>query len=130
MIASSLAERISSATGAVQIFERSSRGNFLFARQAHELGWMRDEEWRVYESLSKALSVPMNLYVWIDTSPEECLRRQSLRARPEDGTLDLEWMASIHEKHRKEFGKSLVVDGTLPLEQQVSIVLAATRSVK
>lgn len=128
MIAASLAERAVSADAtadatdtSVLVLERSARGNALFADQARALGWMTEPEHALYGRVAKLLAAPVDLYVWLDTSPALCAERIRGRARAEDGTLDPDWLAAVHSRHQREFGRAeqrdtLVLDGALPPE--------------
>lgn len=69
------------------------------------------------------MHVPVDAYVWLSTRPHDCFDRIVRRGRPEDSTLTLEWLASIHELHRSVFDTQgsvdkpvIILDGSLPVD--------------
>lgn len=62
----------------------------IFARHALESGWMTAGEWVIYQHVIKAMETKMDLYVWLSTRPDECMRRIERRNRREDDTLTME----------------------------------------
>jgi tRNA A-37 threonylcarbamoyl transferase component Bud32 len=82
MIDASLAHafrRVDPGSTDVHVFERSFPGNALFARKAYEHKWMTSGEWSVYEHVHTSFSDPTDVYVWLNTPPDECFRRIQLR---------------------------------------------------
>lgn len=105
------------------LFERSAIGNKLFAQKAMELGWMTAGEWVIYNHVTQAMQSPVDVYVWLSTRPHDCFDRIVRRGRPEDSTITLDWLASIHELHRRAFNTActldkpvIVLDGSIPVE--------------
>lgn len=80
-------------------------------------------EWVIYNHVVQAMDSHVDVYVWLSTRPHECMDRILRRGRPEDSTLTIEWLSSVHEMHRAAFDTEstldkpvIILDGSLPVE--------------
>jgi predicted kinase len=85
------------------LFERSLKGNALFASYAFRRGRMTRGEKNVYDHVVSAFECPMDARVWVNTPPEICLERIKGRGRREDEKVSLEMLREVHVLHQEMF---------------------------
>lgn len=88
------------------IYERSPlTDNNVFAKACHQNGYMTDMEYKLYLSWSNFMidefkALPRKI-IYIRTSPKVCLERINKRKRPEEASIDIEYLEQIHQLHEE-----------------------------
>eukprot|EP00118_Oscarella_pearsei_P026576 m.310112 g.310112 ORF g.310112 m.310112 type:complete len:248 (+) comp49620_c0_seq1:44-787(+) len=85
------------------IFERSIYSDRLcFGLNSYEIGFLTDMEWFLYcdwnEFIVKKLS-HIDGVIYLQTDPKVCFERLQKRSRKEEGTVDLDYLERLHQKH-------------------------------
>ena len=87
------------------ILDRGLPGDRVFAWMHHQAGNLHSLEWATYEALySEFMSVPHmqpTVLVYLDVSPERCLRRIRRRARPSEERITLDYLSALGEAYRR-----------------------------
>lgn len=88
----------------VQFFERSVFSDkFCFALNCYEMGLISDVEWNIYcdwhAFLLDALNIQLDGFIYLRAEPHVCMSRLQHRHRNEEGTVTLEYLESLHDKH-------------------------------
>ena len=93
----------------VVVLERSLFTDFhVFAPNLYDNNNMTDMEWIIYEdwyntfmSVIKPMMIDVHdvTFLYINTSPEECLKRKTSRARLEENEMVPEYLIHLHKKH-------------------------------
>lgn len=102
------------------IQDRSIYADGCFAATAFNRGNMDDIEWEVYADtfghMKRFLRYP-DLMIFLNVSPETCVRRATSRGREEElDTVTLEYFQQLHDQHIKlvntfgNFCRTLVID--------------------
>jgi deoxyadenosine/deoxycytidine kinase len=92
-------------------------GRYCFAKVAHEIGWMNDLEWILYQKLwdreiQKIQDLPAG-FIYLKTSAEICLSRIKQRARFEEKPISLDYLKRIEEKYDNWFLHKQGIDQSL-----------------
>jgi deoxyadenosine/deoxycytidine kinase len=73
--------------GIITFFERDTLEDGVFSKTLHDLGLMKDIEYRKYllwsKNIRKRLFVPPSAYIIVKTSPKTCMRRVLKRDEPQ-----------------------------------------------
>ena len=89
----------------------------VFAELLYQEGSMSLPEWQLFLAYYNLLHRQPDHIIYIDTSPEECLRRLTLRARAGEDHVTLQYLQSLHEHYEaamKRFpGTVYRIDGSL-----------------
>jgi deoxyadenosine/deoxycytidine kinase len=91
--------------GKVVFLDRGAVGDSLFAILNHKLGNMDDQSMNVYKSvctqrLPASLSESVDILLYLDTSPAECLRRvMTVRKNDAETGIPLSYLESVDEVH-------------------------------
>jgi len=88
----------------LRIMERSIySGNYVFARNSYESGFLTGTEWRVYQDwftlLTEQKCVAPQGFIYLRVSPEVAYTRVKKRNRLSEKNLTLAYLRHIHEKH-------------------------------
>ncbi len=93
------------------ICERSIySGFYCFAKNSYDSGFMNELEWHLHAQWATLLMNECRLpkgFIYLDVSPEECLKRIKKRNRSSEESLSLRYLYDIDAHHR-----SLFVDRT------------------
>ncbi len=78
-------------------------GLYCFAKVAHDVGWMNDMEWELYQILwkreiLKIKSIPM-AFIYLRTPAEICFQRMAQRARKEEKPIQLDYLKRIEQEY-------------------------------
>ena len=78
--------------------------HYVFASMLYESNYLSEMEWKTYkywfDTFDKVTSLDAIIYV--NTSPEECLKRINERSRVEEqDKIPLEYLQSCHKKHEE-----------------------------
>lgn len=93
----------------VFIFERSIFADYIFEKTLHSLGCLNDIEHKIYKDwfdfFYRQLEKPFGgqKYVYIDTTPEECLSRIHQRNRKSEEGIDLQFLKKLTDLHQQWF---------------------------
>jgi len=93
-------------TKPLQVLERSVYSDrYIFAKNAHELGFMSTLEWNLYKEwfswfIDNYAQSP-SAFIYLQTDPEVCYRRLIKRNRLEENGVGLEYIKQLHEKHEQ-----------------------------
>ena len=68
---------------------------------------LRDEE---------SLGIDIN-YIYLDTPAEQCFERVNRRARPEERTIDLDYLKQLEDRYAVLKDNSIIVNGAQRQEQ-------------
>ena len=100
----------------VFIFERSIFADYIFEKTLHDLKCLNDIEHKIYtdwfDFFYRQLDKPFGgqKYVYIDTTPEECLNRIHTRNRKSEEGIDLRFLQRLDVFHQQWF-QSKELDG-------------------
>jgi len=89
----------------VQFFERSVYSDrYCFASNCYDSGIFNDVEWHTYCDwhtwlLESFADLRLDGMIYLRTKPKTCFERLKRRARPEEKSIPLEYLNSIHNKH-------------------------------
>ncbi|XP_049640394.1 deoxyguanosine kinase, mitochondrial [Suncus etruscus] len=99
-------ERLLQASNAVQIFERSVYSDrYVFAKSLYENGSLNDLEWHIYQNWHSfllqefATQLRLHGFIYLQATPQVCLKRMHLRARQEEKGVELSYLEQLHEQH-------------------------------
>nr|ACO15692.1 Deoxynucleoside kinase [Caligus clemensi] len=119
-----------STEGGVKIIERSIQSNdFVFLKTAQKRGTLSDVELQVLDSYhswirNSTITNPIDLIVYLRTTPEVAHARLCKRARSEEKTVPLDYLQDLHDSYedwlmRKVYGQPpapvLVIDANQSL---------------
>jgi len=90
----------------INIVERSIiSDHYIFAKKLKDEGRMNLIEWQVYGAwykwLSKAFNVLPDAMIYLRCSPETSYERVKKRNRPEEESITLEYLQSLHQYHEE-----------------------------
>ncbi|AAF44495.1 deoxycytidine kinase [Fowlpox virus] len=88
------------------ILERSVFSDkYIFATALHDIGYIDDTEWNIYNEYSKWMTEFMDIkidgIIYLKTSPDICYKRMLNRARHEENTVKIDYLNLLHDKHEK-----------------------------
>ncbi|XP_060043053.1 deoxyguanosine kinase, mitochondrial isoform X2 [Erinaceus europaeus] len=102
----SFPEKYLQTTKAVQIFERSVYSDrYIFAKNLFENGSLTDIEWHIYQDWHSfllqefATQLKLHGFVYLQATPQVCLKRLHKRARQEEKGIELEYLEQLHDQH-------------------------------
>jgi len=76
---------------------------FCFAKNCFELGFMKNIEWQIYTEqfdwLAENYAPRPSGFIYLKTDPKICLQRIKKRNRPEEKSITLSYLESLHQKH-------------------------------
>jgi deoxyadenosine/deoxycytidine kinase len=92
--------------GAVQFLERSIYcDRFCFAKTCYEAGLMSALEWHIYKEwfawLSEKHTPLPSGFIYLKTDPEVCFKRVLKRHRQEEGSISIDYLKSLHQRHEE-----------------------------
>lgn len=93
------------------VAERCSWSDYeLFGKPMRDKGLLSDADWYVYTAWFKAVTesrlappIRPSGYVFLNCSPQGCMDRIAMRARPGEEEIDLPYMEALHGAHVKFF---------------------------
>ncbi|XP_051923713.1 deoxyguanosine kinase, mitochondrial [Hippocampus zosterae] len=92
----------------MRIYERSVYSDrYIFALSMYELGCINSTEWAIYQDWHSLLvdqfghQVALEGIIYLKAPPEKCMERLQLRGRPEEKTLQLDYLQKLHEQHER-----------------------------
>nr|XP_057926457.1 deoxyguanosine kinase, mitochondrial isoform X2 [Doryrhamphus excisus] len=92
----------------VQVYERSVYSDrYIFALNMYELGCINSTEWAVYQDYHSFLveqfghQVELEGIIYLKAPPEKCMERLKRRGRPEEKTVQLDYLYKLHEQHQR-----------------------------
>ena len=119
-----LLETVKKNPNKIIITERSIyTDKYVFAQMLFEDGHISDIEFQTYnywfDTFEKQTRIDIVLYV--NTNPEECMNRIHTRNRPEETKIPLEYLKNCHKKHKdwiydKEKCKIVKINGNQSIE--------------
>ncbi|XP_021526625.1 deoxyguanosine kinase, mitochondrial isoform X4 [Aotus nancymaae] len=90
----------------VQIFERSVYSDrYIFAKNLFENGSLSDIEWHIYQDWHSFLlrefasRLTLHGFIYLQASPQVCLKRLYQRAREEEKGIELAYLEQLHGQH-------------------------------
>ncbi|KAF6321020.1 deoxyguanosine kinase [Rhinolophus ferrumequinum] len=99
-------EKLLRAREAVQVFERSVYSDrYIFAKNLFENGSLSDMEWHIYQDWHSFLlqefanRVQLHGLIYLQASPQVCLKRLHQRAREEERGVELAYLEQLHGQH-------------------------------
>ncbi|XP_077417469.1 deoxyguanosine kinase, mitochondrial [Vanacampus margaritifer] len=91
-----------------QVYERSIYSDrYIFALNMYELGCINPTEWAVYQDWHSLLveqfghQVALEGIIYLKAPPEKCMERLQRRGRPEETTVQLDYLRKLHEHHER-----------------------------
>lgn len=98
-----------------QVLERSVFSDrYCFAKNAHELGFMTDLEWQLYQEWFSWFiynyTTKPTAFFYMRTDPEVCYQRLQKRYRHEETGVSFDYIKKLHEKHENWLIKREGVD--------------------
>uniref|UniRef100_Q16854-3 Isoform 3 of Deoxyguanosine kinase, mitochondrial n=1 Tax=Homo sapiens TaxID=9606 RepID=Q16854-3 len=99
-------EKLLQARKPVQIFERSVYSDrYIFAKNLFENGSLSDIEWHIYQDWHSFLlwefasRITLHGFIYLQASPQVCLKRLYQRAREEEKGIELAYLEQLHGQH-------------------------------
>ncbi|XP_007968386.1 deoxyguanosine kinase, mitochondrial isoform X1 [Chlorocebus sabaeus] len=99
-------EKLLQARKPVQIFERSVYSDrYIFAKNLFENGSLSDIEWHIYQDWHSFLlwefasRLTLHGFIYLQASPQVCLKRLYRRAREEEKGIELAYLEQLHGQH-------------------------------
>ncbi|XP_064428374.1 deoxyguanosine kinase, mitochondrial isoform X3 [Mirounga angustirostris] len=99
-------EKLLQAENAVQIFERSVYSDrYIFAKNLFENGSLNNIEWHIYQDWHSFLlqefasQLRLHGFIYLQATPQVCLKRLHQRAREEEKGVELEYLKQLHGQH-------------------------------
>ncbi|KAL6897304.1 hypothetical protein ACP4OV_007000 [Aristida adscensionis] len=89
----------------LRLMERSIFSDrMVFVRAVHEASWMNGMELSIYDSwfdpvLSSLPGLVPDGFIYLRATPDTCHKRMMLRRRTEEGSVTLQYLRDLHEKH-------------------------------
>jgi len=76
----------------------------VFVRAVHEANWLNGMELSIYDSwfdpvLSSLPGLIPDGFIYLRATPDTCHKRMMLRSRAEEGSVTLQYLRNLHEKH-------------------------------
>lgn len=76
----------------------------VFVRAVHEANWLNGMELSIYDSwfdpvLSSLPGLIPDGFIYLRATPDTCHKRMMLRSRAEEGSVTLQYLHDLHEKH-------------------------------
>ncbi|XP_008851079.1 deoxyguanosine kinase, mitochondrial isoform X2 [Nannospalax galili] len=103
-------ERLLQAEKPVQILERSVYSDrYIFAKNLFENGSLSDIEWHIYQDWHSfflqafASRLSLHGFIYLQASPQICLKRLYQRAREEEKGIELAYLQQLHGQHEDWF---------------------------
>ncbi|XP_055018076.1 deoxyguanosine kinase, mitochondrial isoform X2 [Boleophthalmus pectinirostris] len=94
--------------GAMQVYERSIYSDrYIFALNSFELGSINSTEWAIYQDWHTLLvqefgqRVALEGIIYLRAPPQTCMERLKIRARPEEGAVQQEYLDKLHVQHER-----------------------------
>ncbi|XP_077571235.1 deoxyguanosine kinase, mitochondrial-like [Stigmatopora nigra] len=91
----------------IQVYERSVYSDrYIFALNMFELGCIDSTEWAVYQDWHSLLveqfghQVALEGIIYLKAPPEKCMERLERRGRPEEATVELDYLQKLHKQHQ------------------------------
>eukprot|EP00271_Cylindrocystis_brebissonii_P018611 TRINITY_DN5365_c0_g3_i1.p1 TRINITY_DN5365_c0_g3~~TRINITY_DN5365_c0_g3_i1.p1 ORF type:complete len:932 (+),score=112.73 TRINITY_DN5365_c0_g3_i1:202-2997(+) len=91
----------------LRLMERSVFSDrMVFVRAVHEAKWMDNMELCIYDSwfdpmVSALPGLVPDAFIYLRANPTTCHKRLQRRARGEEGTVTLDYLTDLHEKHEE-----------------------------
>jgi deoxyadenosine/deoxycytidine kinase len=78
---------------------------FVFAQMLYESGKISDIEFKTYKYWFDTFEdkTKIDIILYVNTEPEECLNRIKVRNRTEESSVKLEYLQKCHQKHLEWF---------------------------
>ncbi|XP_020022006.1 deoxyguanosine kinase, mitochondrial isoform X1 [Castor canadensis] len=99
-------EKLLQAKKPIQIFERSVYSDrYIFAKNLFENGSLSDVEWHIYQDWHSFLlrefasRLSIHGFIYLQASPQVCLKRLYQRAREEEKGIELAYLEQLHSQH-------------------------------
>jgi deoxyguanosine kinase len=95
---------------------------FVFAKMLYESGNISDIEFQTYNYWFDTFreKTKLNYILYVNTKPEECIKRINTRNRTEEKDIKLEYLQACHEKHL-EWMQSISDETIIEIDGHVSI---------
>ena len=93
-----------SRSGTSCLLDRCLHEDRIFAAVARDKGYLSPREWNTYATLHRALlssAPPPEVVVYLRTTPEVARARTMLRARTEEATIPLDYLAALHAEYER-----------------------------
>ncbi|KAG0542376.1 hypothetical protein BDA96_02G098200 [Sorghum bicolor] len=89
----------------LRLVERSIFSDrMVFVRAVHEANWLNGMELSIYDSwfdpvLASLPGLIPDGFIYLRATPDTCHKRMMLRSRAEEGSVTLQYLRDLHEKH-------------------------------
>lgn len=82
---------------------------YIFAKMHFELGNISEIEWKTYNYWFDTFleETKLDLILYVDTNPDECLNRIKKRNRSEEDNIELDYLVDCDKKHKDWIENSL-----------------------
>lgn len=99
-----LDRHLSPISAPVRMMERSIySAKYIFVENLHRSGKMPDVDFAVlsewFDWITHNIAIPVDLIVYLQTSPETCYERLKERCREEEKVIPIEYLEAIHKLH-------------------------------
>jgi deoxyguanosine kinase len=95
----------------------------IFAEMLHETGMLTEIEWNLYNNLFDVISQTYQVHsvVYLSTSCKTSKERISVRGRPEEESISMNYLNDLHKQHEKWLGSPSLPVLTLSTEPDSSL---------
>ncbi|XP_041049980.1 deoxycytidine kinase-like [Carcharodon carcharias] len=102
----SLSDRMKDSARPVQFFERSLYSDrYVFASNLYESDCINETEWIMYQDWHGWIhscfgkNIELDGIIYLRVTPENCMKRLTLRGRQEEKEIPIEYLEKLHVKH-------------------------------
>ncbi|RXM30103.1 Thymidine kinase 2, mitochondrial [Acipenser ruthenus] len=99
-----LDQHISPIMSPIRMMERSIySAKYIFVENLFKSGKMPEVDFAVltewFEWIVKNIDIPLDLIVYLQTSPQKCYERLKMRCREEEKVIPLEYLEAVHQRY-------------------------------
>lgn len=91
----------------IKMMERSLfSARYCFVENLFKLGYLTDVEYNILDEwfISLQKEIKIDFIIYLKTSPENCYQRIKSRGRPEESSITLDYLKSLHSLHEDWLG--------------------------
>jgi len=114
--------------GNVRIMERSIQNNrYCFSELARREGTLHEAEFSViaewYKWLEENTDLPLDLIIYLQTSPQVVFERMQTRGRSEESTVPLQYLSALHDTYEDWLIHEKIDEGDSPRPRRYQVIV-------
>ncbi|XP_041077681.1 thymidine kinase 2, mitochondrial isoform X1 [Polyodon spathula] len=115
-----LDQHISPIMAPIRMMERSIySAKYIFVENLFKSGKMPEVDFAVltewFEWIVKNIDIPLDLIVYLQTSPQKCYERLKMRCREEEKVIPLEYLEAVHQRYEDWLIKQTLYKAPAPV---------------